>query len=123
MCINIKYKVIKLGNFGRRPNDRGRYRRMYELTGVPSWIRYGTSPRMRGGGRGMGPCAQYLQNTGQFDEFLKDFAEKNPNLGVWQNAFKDVAFDTKYEKALLTDRIDMLQEEIKELKMKLKDLR
>ena len=115
--------MIKLGNFGRRPNDRGRYRRMYELTGVPGWIRYGTSPGMRGGGRGMGPCAQYLRSTEQFDEFLKDFAENNPNVPVWQTAFKDIAADAKYEKALLTDRIDFLQEEIKELRKKLKDLR
>ena len=110
-----------MGNSGRRSNDRGRYRRMYELTGIPGWIRYGTSPGMRGGGRSMGPCATYLQKTGQFDEFLKDLSENNPNLDNWKNAFDSTSANPKYEKAIIKDRIEMLEEELKDLKRKLKE--
>src|SRR4030042_6367891 len=42
---------------------RNRYRRMYELTGLPGWLRFGYSPG--GMGRsppGLGPCAQYLMS-------------------------------------------------------------
>jgi hypothetical protein len=40
---------------------RNRYRRMYELTGLPGWMRFGYSPGWQGrSGSGLGPCAQYL---------------------------------------------------------------
>lgn len=40
---------------------RNRYRRMYELTGLPGWMRFGYSPGWQGRtGSGLGPCAQYL---------------------------------------------------------------
>lgn len=61
-----------MGNSNRRSNERGRYRRMYELTGIPGWIRFGSNTGMRGGGRGMGPCAAYLQKTGQFNDFVEE---------------------------------------------------
>lgn len=40
---------------------RNRYRRMYELTGLPGWMRFGYSPGWVGRSpSGLGPCAQYL---------------------------------------------------------------
>ena len=70
MCNNTK-RVDIMSNRGNRPNTRGRHRRLYNLTGVPGWIRFGNSPGFAGGGRGLGPCAQYLQETGQMNQFLE----------------------------------------------------
>jgi hypothetical protein len=40
---------------------RNRHRRMYELTGLPGWMRFGHSPGWIGRSpSGLGPCAQYL---------------------------------------------------------------
>jgi hypothetical protein len=38
-----------------------RHRRMYELTGLPGWMRFGYSPGWEGRSPArLGPCAQYL---------------------------------------------------------------
>lgn len=40
---------------------RNRHRRVYELTGLPGWMRFGYSPGWQGRSpSGLGPCAQYL---------------------------------------------------------------
>jgi hypothetical protein len=42
---------------------RNCYRRMYELTGLPGWMRFGYSPGWADRSpRGLGPCAQYLMS-------------------------------------------------------------
>lgn len=42
---------------------RNRYRRMYELTGLPGWMRFGYSPGWKDRSpSGLGPCAHYLMN-------------------------------------------------------------
>lgn len=111
--------VVLMSSHGRRSSDRGRHRRMYDLTGVPGWIRFGA---MQGGrsGRGLGPCAEYLQRIGKFDEFLKDFAVKNPGLA---NTFGDFDKNPDYEKNLISDQIRFLEEELKDLKKRSKELR
>jgi len=40
---------------------RNRYRRMYNMTGLPGWMRFGFSPGWKGRSpSGLGPAAQYL---------------------------------------------------------------
>ncbi|MBN2206067.1 MAG: hypothetical protein JW742_01565 [Candidatus Aminicenantes bacterium] len=40
---------------------QNRHRRMYQLTGLPGWMRFGYSPGWQGRSpSGLGPCAQYL---------------------------------------------------------------
>ncbi|MEA2070028.1 MAG: hypothetical protein U9O98_01920 [Asgard group archaeon] len=120
---------------GNNGNGRGRHRRMYELTGLPGWIRFGSSPGFSGGGRGMGPCGQYLQETGQMDEFVEKLTKDNPNYDQWQKV-TDFESDTKKQssydfqpkntdnrKQVIRDRINFLEEEIKQLKNELKNLR
>lgn len=42
---------------------RNRNRRMYELTGLPGWMRFGYSPGWMGRSpSGLGPCAEYLRS-------------------------------------------------------------
>ncbi len=119
VLMHINKKVKFMSSRGRRSSDRGRHRRMYELTGVPGWIRFGA---MQGGrsGRGLGPCAEYLQRIGKFDEFLKDFAAKNPGLA---NTYGDFDKNLDHEKNLISDQIKFLEDELKDLKRRSKELR
>lgn len=42
---------------------RNRHRRMFELTGLPGWMRFGYSPGWQGRSpSGLGPCAEYLRS-------------------------------------------------------------
>jgi hypothetical protein len=118
VLMHKNHMVLKMSGRGRSSN-RGRYRRMYELTGVPGWIRFGTTQGGRSG-RGLGPCAEYLQRIGKFDEFLKDFTAKNPGLA---NTPGDFAQNPAYEKNMIFDQINFLEDELKELKKRLKELR
>lgn len=48
------------------PNGGRGYRRMYQLTGLPGWMRFGYSPGWQGRSpTGLGPCATYMM-TGQW---------------------------------------------------------
>jgi hypothetical protein len=56
---------------------RNRHRRMYELTGLPGWMRFGYSPGWMGRSpSGLGPCAEYLRAgrwpTPQMDRAWKE---------------------------------------------------
>jgi hypothetical protein len=99
---------------------------MYNLTGIPGWIRFGSSPGFAGGnqGRGFGPCAEYLEQTGQLDNFIEDLKEKNPNVANWQQTFTPMReANPAFEKQRLTNRIKALEQELKELKKELKEYR
>ena len=105
-------------------NNKGRHRRMFELTGVPGWVRYGSSPGFAGGGRGMGPCAEYLQKTGQMDDFLKELSSTNPNIKTWQNAYSTMITENPdHKKKQLEQRIQELEDELKDLKKLYKEYR
>ncbi len=115
---------------GRGNNQNGRHRRMYELTGTPRWIKNGNSPGFAsrgnriGLGRGMGPCATYLQKTGQMDEFLKDYSAGTPSSKYWQETFQNFTEENpKQERNTLANQINDLETELKDLKQKLKRLR
>lgn len=101
--------------------NRGRYRNVYNATGIPGWVRYGNNPNFAGRGRGMGPCADYLQRTGQMDEFLKDLTDKNPTI---QNNTSINRWNFQpSEETILKEKINLLENELKELKKSLKDRR
>ena len=109
---------------GQNQTNKGRHRRMYELTGVPGWIRYGSSPGFSGGKGGLGPCAEYIQKTGQMDEFIKSFNEQNPGAYIWQNAYQKMEEENpNYRKDAIIDRIKTLEDELKNLKKQLKEYR
>ncbi len=48
------------------PNGGRGYRRMYQMTGLPGWMRFGFSPGWQGRSpTGLGPCASYMM-TGRW---------------------------------------------------------
>ncbi len=125
----LEYKKIKGDkkmrygqNRNNNSNNRGRHRRIYELTGVPGWVRFGSSPGFAGGGAGRGPCADYLERTGQLDDFLRDISKNNPNYDVWTNAIENTSkSNSAVGKDQLLRRIKDLEEELKYLKKELKN--
>lgn len=105
-------------------NGRGRHRRMYELTGVPGWIRFGSLSGNASSGRGFGPCAEYIEKTGQMSEFMEDLTIRNPNLRVWQDAFPKMGKQNpRNKKDFLEQRIRDLEDELRELKKQYKEVR
>ena len=105
-------------------NGRGRHRRMYELTGIPGWIRFGSSMGNASSGRGFGPCAEYIEKTGQMSEFMEDLATRNPNLRVWQDTFSKMENKNPMNKKdFLEQRIRDLEDELRELKKQYKEVR
>ena len=114
----------KMRNGRGNNQQKGQHRRMYEMTGVPGWIRFGGSPGFAGGGRGMGPCATYLQKTGQMEKFMEDYMAGNPSAKYWQEAYQDIQQrNPNFEKEMISDQIEELEAEIKALKQRLKQLR
>lgn len=56
---------------------RRRHRNMIYLTGLPGFTRFGYSPGWSVGGfGGLGPCAQYLAETGQLNNLRTYMAAK-----------------------------------------------
>lgn len=105
-------------------NRGNRHRRMYEMTGIPGWIRFGSAPGYTGRNFGRGICAQYIEKTGQMNDFLKDLYTNNSNWKNWQDTFQaDPEATSKYQKEQLTQRINDLEDELKDLRVKLKNFR
>lgn len=107
----------------QRGNNQGRNRRVYNATGIPGWVRFGNSPGFAGGGRGLGPCAEYLRRTGQMDEFVKGMTENNPNYQEWRNVSANWNFEAQTDDSAIKDRINILEEELKDLKKQLRGRR
>ena len=114
--------VTIMARRGNQQAGRGRYRRMYELTGLPGWVRFGSSPGFAGGGRGMGPCASYLQRTGQMSDFLADLQATNPQAANWSSFSLPEDISIEDERKVLSERIKLLEEELKNMKKRLKQL-
>ncbi|MHA1125393.1 MAG: hypothetical protein ACTSO7_13605 [Candidatus Heimdallarchaeota archaeon] len=107
---------------GNNSSGRGRHRRLYNQTGIPGWILFGQSP---GFGRdGMGPCAEYLQKTGQMDNFVKEITKDNANFAALQKSFQDSSIpDPEITKQLIKDRMAQLENELRSLKEELKNIK
>jgi hypothetical protein len=78
MCISTELEVNKKMGY--------RHRRMYYLTGLPGWIRFGYSPGWVGRSpTGLPPTAQWLMQSGlmpQYLSYLQTTAPAVPPTGV-----------------------------------------
>ncbi|MBN2265311.1 MAG: DUF5320 domain-containing protein [Candidatus Aminicenantes bacterium] len=107
---------------------RNRHRRLFELTGLPGWMRFGYSPGWEGRSpSGLGPCAQYLM-TGQWptasmnEAWARGQVPTPPAPG-----FPMPGFPTPYDPwggAALTpeQELEILKEEARELKEELAEI-
>jgi hypothetical protein len=97
---------------------------MFELTGVPGWIRFGTTPGFGRSGRGLGPCADFIQKTGQMEEFMENLSAENPNIKLWQDTYSNIInVNPTYKRDLIAQKIQDLESELKELKKQYKELK
>jgi len=89
-----------------------RHRNMYNMTGLPGWVRFGYSPGWVGRSpSGLGPCAQFLA-SGQWP---------TPGAGqAWGSA--EAGFDRltflKSQAEILQQRLDAIKAQIEELEKK-----
>lgn len=93
-----------------------RWRRMYYLTGIPGWIRFGYSPGWMGRSRtGLSPTAEWITSSGltpQFTEYLRS--------GVVQSPFPPYSPDIPLTK---DQEIKMLEEQAKAIETQLEATR
>jgi hypothetical protein len=89
-----------------------RHRNMLRATGVPGWARFGVSPGWAGrGGRGPGPCAQFLM-TGQWPV---PAANPMPETGGPAPGTENRVELIQAQAAMLQAQLDALQSQIEAL--------
>jgi len=93
------------------------HRRMFYLTGMPGWMRFGYSP----GWGGMPPGAQYLQATGQLGQFMGWMGYPGGTAGTWSVPgatpwARDQELETlKRQKETLERQLEVLEKRLQEL--------
>ncbi|MFX1535202.1 MAG: zinc ribbon domain-containing protein [Promethearchaeota archaeon] len=116
------------GGAGRR----GRYRWMYNMTGLPGWIRFGFSPGWQDRNpQGLPPTAQWLQQSGLMQQYL----EWLQNQGVQSEFYGDPTQQPpvpptsqppqlkEQEKAFLEQQSKILQAQLEALKKSLNKMK
>lgn len=97
----------------------GRHRNMYNLTGLPGFVRFAHSPGCIGRSpTGLGPCAQYLAETGQLQNTIS-------NLSNRANTQAPYGFTAPYSQQrlqflkanfeILKSQLEQIRKEIEEL--------
>jgi hypothetical protein len=104
---------------------RNRHRRMFELTGLPGWMRFGYSPGWQGRSpSGLGPCAQYLMSGTWPTASMNDAWAQGRMPYPPAPGFPMPGFPTPYDPwgaAALTpeQELDILKEETRQLQEEL----
>ncbi|MCK4731915.1 MAG: DUF5320 domain-containing protein [Methanophagales archaeon] len=97
-----------------------RHRNMYNLTGLPGWMRFGYSPGWVGRSpTGLPPAAQYLAQTGQMPQFSSWQEQQGAPVAPMDMS----AMPKDQEVSMLESQADMLGKQLEQIKKKLEDLR
>ena len=100
-----------------------RRRNMYNLTGLPGWMRFGYSPGWIGRSpTGMPPGAQYLTQTGQMPQFASWMQQQAP-AGAPVAPMGMPAMPKEQEISMLESQAQMLGDQLEQLKKRLEELR
>ncbi|MHA1299129.1 MAG: DUF5320 domain-containing protein [Candidatus Helarchaeota archaeon] len=110
--------------------QRGRHRRMYELTGLPGWMRFGFSPGWEGRTpSGLPPTVQWLQESGNLSKFQEWITSQQKAGPVYSDNIQpnipppSINMTKEQEKQILTDQLGFLQAQIEQIKKKLDELK
>ncbi|MFX1453626.1 MAG: DUF5320 domain-containing protein [Promethearchaeota archaeon] len=111
--------------------QKGRHRWMFQLTGLPGWMRFGFSPGWLGRSpSGLPPTAQWLQESGnlpQFQEWLasqQNIPPVSPMGNIQQNIPPPSMNMTKeQETQILKDQLNFLESQIEYINKRLKELK
>jgi len=106
---------------------RGRHRWMYQLTGLPGWMRFGFSPGWLGRSpTGLPPAAQWITQSGllpQFTSYLQSGQPTVPTPGMMpQVPFQPGTFPVAEEKQMLAQQLEFLENQIEAIRKRLTEL-
>jgi len=109
-----------------------RYRRMYYLTGLPGWIRFGYSPGWLGRSpTGLPPTAQWLMQSGLLPQFMQYLQTTAPTAvppttpttapTPLQAPFAP-QLTKEQEKQMLEQQVKMLESQLEALRKRLEEI-
>ncbi len=116
------------------PNGGRGYRRMYRMTGLPGWMRFGFSPGWQGRSpTGLGPCASYIMAgrwpTAQAQTYwqaMQAGQAPHPYYGAPETASGTAPFTppmTKEEEfGFLKDQADMIKGQLEQIEARIRQL-
>lgn len=115
---------------GYRGGGRGnRHRWMYQITGLPGWIRFGFSPGWVGRSpSGLPPTAEWIVQSGQLPQF-QSYLQNLPKTSVDLTKIPQSTVSMRpelskdQEKQLLEGQKDFLEKQLEAIKKKLKEMK
>ncbi len=107
-----------------------RHRNMYNVTGLPGWIRFGFSPGWSGRSlTGLPPTAQWILQSGQLPQYMQHLQRNMPTIASTEtsgNVPITDAFTPSYskeqEKQMLEQQIKILKDQLEGVTNRLKEL-
>ncbi|WP_287585632.1 DUF5320 domain-containing protein [Candidatus Borrarchaeum sp.] len=106
-----------------------RYRWMYQMTGLPGWMRFGFSPGWLGRSpTGLPPTAQWIMQSGLMPQFLSYLQSAQPTSGVptlgmmATTPFQPGTLPAEQEKQMLTQQLQFLEDQIETVRKRLEEL-
>ncbi|WP_287585631.1 DUF5320 domain-containing protein [Candidatus Borrarchaeum sp.] len=117
---------MSYGQGGR--GGRGRYRWMYQMTGLPGWMRFGFSPGWLGRSpTGLPPAAQWITQSGLLPQFTSYLQSGQPTTVPTPGMMPQVPFQpgtvpVVQEKQVLTQQLDFLRNQIEGIRKRLEEI-
>lgn len=100
-----------------------RHRNMYNLTGLPGWLRFGFSPGWVGRSpTGLPPTAQWLQQSGLLPQYMEYLQKGVPMAPLSENKPFVPTYSKEQEKQMLEYQAKTLKEQIEAINKRLKEL-
>ena len=107
-----------------------RHRNMYNLTGLPGWIRFGFSPGWSGRSpTGLPPTAQWILQSGQLPQYMQHLqrnmpaiASTDPSSNVQTTDVFTPSYSKEQEKQMLEQQIKILKDQLDGITNRLKEL-
>ena len=104
-----------------------RWRRMYNQTGLPGWLRFGYSPGWTGRSpTGMPPTAQWIIQSGQLPQYLSYLKTMTPQATDQTTSMPTVPYTPQFteeqEKQILEQQMNALQTQLDSVKKRLDEL-
>jgi hypothetical protein len=112
-----------------------RHRNMYNLTGLPGWIRLGFSPGWKGRSpTGLPPAAQWILQSGNLPHYIQSLQTTTPTPLSTTLSTKDLKQPTPYiepltptytkeqEKQMLEQQVKIFENQLETINKRLKEL-
>jgi len=96
-----------------------RYRWMYQMTGLPGWMRFGFSPGWLGRlSTGLPPAAQWIMQSGLMPQFMSYLQSTQPTPGAPTPSmmpivsFQSETLPANQEKQIFTQQLEFIENQI-----------